>query len=278
MKHWKLWTLTCAVILLSLLVVIFVDSDKTSALGSIFAASSGFVAVIWFYNSLELQSVQLQEQQKQLEEQRVQFQLEFNNIRLEAKRSALLVAREILNDMENRVQSSLNGIGTINNLHVLFLNGLFSHINTITNEDNPKIVLDEIEKFAKVFGPARTFLYSFKEAATIILENENIPVTDDKDQPEWFVVIYEKYLQNRPFISKFLPNAQLLSMVMTSIKLEIITLASFAAMGLLNPNGLKDEAIQDMINFRNKDAKVTPKIVEKYLTSLSSEQKKKFGI
>ena len=207
MKHWKLWTLTCAVILLSLLVVIFVDSDKTSALGSIFAASSGFVAVIWFYNSLELQSVQLQEQQKQLEEQRVQFQLEFNNIRLEAKRSALLVAREILNDMENRVQSSLNGIGTINNLHVLFLNGLFSHINTITNEDNPKIVLDEIEKFAKVFGPARTFLYSFKEAATIILENENIPVTDDKDQPEWFVVIYEKYLQNRPFISKFLPNA-----------------------------------------------------------------------
>lgn len=85
MKHWKLWTLTCAVILLSLLVVIFVDSDKTSALGSIFAASSGFIAVIWFYNSLELQSVQLQEQQKQLEEQRVQFQLEFNNIRLEAK-------------------------------------------------------------------------------------------------------------------------------------------------------------------------------------------------
>ena len=65
---------------------------------------------------------------------------------------------------------------------------------------------------------------------------------------------------------------------MTSIKLEIITLASFAAMGLLNPNGLKDEAIQDMINFRNKDAKATPKIVEKYLTSLSSEQKEKFGI
>ncbi len=278
MKHWKSWALTFAVILLALLIAIFVEPDKTSALGSIFGASSGFIAAIWFYNSLQLQLVQLQEQQKQLEEQRAQFQLEFSNLRLEAKRSALLVAREILNDMENRVESSLNGIGTINNLHVLFLNGLAAHMNTIMDKDNPKIVLDEIEKFAKVLGPARTFLYSFKEAATIILENEGIPVIDDKGQPEWFVVTYKKHLQNRPFISRFLPNAQLLSMVMTSVKLEIITLASFAAMGLLNPNGLKDEAIQDIVNFRNKDAKATPKIVEKYLVTLSSEQKKKFRI
>ncbi len=94
MKHWKSWALTFAVILLALLIAIFVEPDKTSALGSIFGASSGFIAAIWFYNSLQLQLVQLQEQQKQLEEQRAQFQLEFSNLRLEAKRSALLVARE----------------------------------------------------------------------------------------------------------------------------------------------------------------------------------------
>lgn len=278
MKHWILWLLTFTIILLSFLVVAFVDTDKMSAIGAVFGAAGGFVAVIWFYNGLELQSVQIQEQQKQLTEQRAQFQLEFNNIKLEAKRNALLVAREILNDMENRVQISLDGIGTINNLHVLFLNGLLSHINTITSSERPKIVLDEIKEFAKVLGPARTFLYSFREAATIILENENIAITNSKDEPEWFVIGYEKYLQNRPFISRFLPVARLLSMVMTPVKLEIISIASFAAMGLLNPNLIEDEAIQDMVNFRNKDAKATPKIVEKYLSTLSSEQKKKFGI
>jgi short subunit fatty acids transporter len=48
-------------------------SNKISDYGSIFAA--GFVAVIWFYNGLQLQS-------KQLDEQREQFQLEFNNLKM----------------------------------------------------------------------------------------------------------------------------------------------------------------------------------------------------
>lgn len=273
MKQWKLWVLTVCVIFLALFIAIFICPDETSALGSILAAASGFVAVIWFYSSLQLQSIQLAEQ-------REQFKLEFDKLNKEAKRSSLLFARETLNDMERRVNEQLKGLGNIYDLPLIFLNNIFSYIKPIVESDDPRVVQNELIEAMKILIPAKTFLSSLKEAASIILENEDIKIIGDDNKPEWFIITYEKYLENRPFISRYLGTARLLSDFMARVKLELIEIAFTASAQLNSPsqNILTDKAIKDMIEFRKKNSSITPKIVERCLDSLTPEQKKRFGI
>ena len=81
----KSWILTVIVLSFAIIGIILfynknLNIDELSAFGSIFAAAGSFIAVIWFYNSLQQQNIQLNEQRKQ-------FQLEFNNLRLEIKRN-----------------------------------------------------------------------------------------------------------------------------------------------------------------------------------------------
>lgn len=261
MRNWKLWILTILILALTIVSVCLLSAEKVSQYGSVFAATGSFIAVIWFYNSLQLQSAQLEEQRKQ-------FQMEFANIRLEGKRNALLIAKDILNNMDIKVSESLKGIGTIENLPNLFLTNILRDIKPIIESDNPNVVLENINQCTKILGPARQFLLSIKEACTIILENEGIQVASSDSQPEWFVKTYYDLIKGRPFVSKYLPTAILLSDYMIPIKLECITLASLAVIGLISPGIVKEEGIKDMTDFKKNNNGFIPKIVDRYLETI----------
>ncbi|MDR3047113.1 MAG: hypothetical protein LBU51_05795 [Bacteroidales bacterium] len=115
-----------------------------------------------------------------------QFQLEFSNMHLESKRHKLLVVRDILNDIDKRVRESLKDVATLKtlpNMPDMFFN-ITLHIKVISENDNPNTVRQAIAQINKFLVPARTFLSGFKEAAILILEDENIYVIEDNGQPE----------------------------------------------------------------------------------------------
>ena len=118
-KMKKSWILTIVIFFIAVISIILfytkiINIDELSAFGSIFAAAGSLIAIVWFYNSLKQQSIQLNEQ-------RTQFQLEFNNLRLEGKRSVIAIAKTILDDMEAKVNISLKDIGKLEDLPTLFL-------------------------------------------------------------------------------------------------------------------------------------------------------------
>lgn len=259
----KYWILTAIILLLAIVSIILfytkrLSVEELSAFGSIFAAAGGFIAVIWFYNSLQQQTIQLKEQ-------RQQFQLEFNNLRLEGKRNVIALAKSMLKDMHTEVNEQLKDNGKIENLPALFLTKAFPLIAPITQSKNEETVLDAIEKFNSIFVPAKTFLSSLKEVGILFLENEGTPVISDKNQPEWFILTYQEKLENISFISTYMATAIQLAEIIVRIKLKVVFIATETALALINPTYMKeDEIFKDVKNYKEENSYL-PKIAEKWL-------------
>lgn len=272
MKNLTIWILSLLVLLFAIVGIIYLPSKSIEPYSSMFSAAGSFIAVIWFYNGLKLQSKQLEKQEEQIKKQSEQFQLEFNKLKLESKRNAILVAKDILNDMEPRVTSKLGG--EIETLPSLFLNFL-QYLKPITQSDDPEVVLNAVELMSKVLIPARIFLYAIREAGMCILENEGLTFKDPKaisGMPEYYIVAnYDKLLYT-PFISRHINTAKILADLMSYIDLEVVTHATFAALELKNQQSniktmITDEAIESMRKYNNKKIKPVP-IIEKYLQSI----------
>lgn len=265
MKNLTIWILSFLVLLLAIVGIVFLPSNSIESYGSMLSAAGSFIAVIWFYNGLKLQSKQIEKQEEQIKKQSEQFQLEFNKLKLESKRNALLVAKDILNDMEPRVTAKLGS--EIENLPNLFLNFL-QHLKPITESTDPEIVLNAVNLISKVLVPARIFLYAIREAGMCILENEGLTFKDPKaisGMPEYYIIANYEKLQYTPFISRHINTAKILSDLMSSIDLEVVTLAGLAALELKNQQSLiTNEAIESMRKYNDKKTKPIP-IIEKYL-------------
>lgn len=275
MKQITLWIITILIIGGSILTLCFMDSETASAAGSVFSAAGGFTAVVWFYSSLKLQSEQIKEQQLQIKEQRQQFQLEFDKIQQESKRASILLAKEILRDMEEKVEQQLQRQGaSIESLHILLLTNIHASIKTIIEEENITNLQNTLDKLNKLLIPARTFLQAFKYAASIILENKDIPVIDDNNRPEWFVITYEKNIQNIPFVSNYFGTASMLAHIMTTIKMEIIEMAQLAVIEATISGAIKEEGIKEMIQFYKENPQVTPKVVINIISNLKPKDEK----
>lgn len=262
-NSWVLWLLTGIILISAILGIILfyckiLNIDELSAFGSIFAAAGSFIAIIWFYNSLQQQNIQLNEQ-------RQQFQLEFNNLRLESKRSVIAIAKTILDDMETKVNNSLKDIGKLENLHTVFMAKAPSFMTPITESKNPEVVLDAIENFNSILLPARTFLSFMKDAGTLFLEHDGVAIINDDGEPEWFIDSYQKYLKDKPFISRYLPTAIILAEVMIRLKLKAILIAFETSAALINSHIMKEDAVlKDVSDFQEKN-NYLPKIAEKWL-------------
>ncbi len=68
----KSWLLTVIILILAITGIILFYKDilninELSAFGSIFAATGSLIAVVWFYNSLQQQAIQLKEQRQQFQ-------------------------------------------------------------------------------------------------------------------------------------------------------------------------------------------------------------------
>ncbi len=206
-----LWLLTIVFLLLPLPFCLYMPINELSAYGTVFATSAAFIAIVWFYNSLKLQS-------KQLDEQREQFLLQFQYMKKESKRNDLLMAKEILEKMEKDLNEKLKDIGTIDNLPSLFLRAMI-HLGPITKSKDPEIIIKEFENYNKILTPSKLFMDQLKQAAIIILENEEISIIKDENEPEWFYDTYQKYLIGKPFFSKYQGSASMLSGFMIKTKI-----------------------------------------------------------
>lgn len=262
-KMKKSWILTIVIFFIAVISIILfytkiINIDELSAFGSIFAAAGSLIAIVWFYNSLKQQSIQLNEQ-------RVQFQLEFNNLRLEAKRSVIAIVKTILDDMEIKVSNSLKDVGKLEDLPTLFLSKVIPYLKPISESKNYETVMDAITKCSLILTPARLFLSLMKDAGIIFLDNEGMAVIDDNGQPEWFIITYQEHLNNKPFISRYLPTAILLAEFMVKIDFKALSIAGETSMALMKPNCMKeDKILKDVLEYKEKN-NYLPKIAEEWL-------------
>ena len=265
----KSWILTVIVLSFAIIGIILfynknLNIDELSAFGSIFAAAGSFIAVIWFYNSLQQQNIQLNEQRKQ-------FQLEFNNLRLESKRSSIAIAKTILDDMEIKVNNSLKDFGKLEDLPTLFLSKAFSFMTPIIESKNLETVMTATENWNLIFTPARTFLSLLKEAGTLFLENDGISIINDNGRPEWFIITYQEQLKDKPFMSRYLPTAVMLAEFIARIKIDTIAVAGQTCLALLSPNCVKeDEILKEIQDFKEKN-NYLPQITEEWLSLKMSD-------
>ena len=202
------WLLTTLVILLPIALLQYIPSNTLLQYTDIYSTIVAFIAFIWFYQSLYLQRIQLQEQ-------REQFDLEFKQISQSVKREKISLAKSILEEMEKEAQECLEKINSetgmnidMNHLTNLFIEAL-KLSNNILESTEEQLVIDTGLKFNKYLNPIETILSGIKRAGIVVFgdeENINLNIS-----PEEFVSQYQDKLISFPFFSKHIKNVALLA-------------------------------------------------------------------
>lgn len=249
--------LTLLVISVTVLAIYHLDADTLSAYGSILAASGGFIAVIWFSASLWYQALQLKEQ-------RIQFQKEFDKSHEEGRRNALLLARDILNNAEDRAIGMNPEISSISELFPLYMN--FVEFKEIMESDDPTTVQHAVNSWMKKEGPAMAYMKGIKNAAQVYFTSIGETDIDYSHEPEKFVYIYGQLLWDLPYFDSLQGHASMLAEFMFQLEpgRKAVPLALFGAMAAHDlDNILKIESVrQDIKEHREKGYKI-PKIAER---------------
>lgn len=272
MKNLTLWGLTILILLVTGVACFIFCPNNISAYGSVFGAAAGFVAVIWFYSSLQQQNESIKLQTKQLDEQRQQFQAEFKILRQESKRSAILTAKEILIDAEEQIEKDLRDICSFNDFASQFVILLAQPMQTLfTNNDCDKVI-EAYGNFGKILLPAKRYLTGIKDAGFILLESEGILNVKTDIEPEWFIVINEDNLKKQVLISKNWSIISMLAHQLTILNIELTGLALSAAMLIKDSKMMKKaESIKLFLKYKDD----LPVIVQNYLKTVSSEDLEK---
>ena len=143
-----LYLLSVLVFLLAVVIVLTCPSEYSSAIGSIFGAAAGLLAVLWF-------SVGLYYQSRQLAEQREQSLENFRQLREDNRRNALLMVKDILGRAEERALRWNPGLSTLNDLTSHYVTGT-SEWPIILQSTEPTKVLEAGKKWITMTeGPAR---------------------------------------------------------------------------------------------------------------------------
>lgn len=107
--------LSILVVLLAIAATIYFPTEYFSALGSLFGAAAGMLAVIWFSASLYNQS-------QQLKEQRQHFLENFKQLREDNRRNSLVIVKDILNRSEEKALKSNPSLKDIGDLIIQYTN------------------------------------------------------------------------------------------------------------------------------------------------------------
>jgi hypothetical protein len=247
--------LSIIVILLAINAMIHLPSSDYSAVGSLFGAVGSLLAVIWFSASLFYQSIQLKEQ-------REQFLEEFKQLREDARRSALLLSKDILREAEERALRCNPELQSINDLTAYYLN--FSDLATALKSKDPNEVLEAVKRWLKREGPAIFLLRGIKQAAEIYFHSIAKKDIDYSKEPEEFVYIYGPWLWNLPYFEPYQAIATMLCEFMISIQpgRKSVILASSVAFMKSYPDIANKDAIFENIKKVRKDGKHLPAIAE----------------
>ena len=138
------WLLTILAVLIPILLIKFYSLQTILQYTERYSTIVAFIAFIWFYQSLYLQRIQLQEQ-------REQFNQEFQKMKNAERRENISLAKEILKEAEEEVQKQLEELNlgiSERQLMNLFVKALVLSKNILESE-NENFVSSEGLNFFK---------------------------------------------------------------------------------------------------------------------------------
>jgi hypothetical protein len=243
------------VVLLAIYAMTSLPPSDYSAVGSLFGAVGGILAVIWFSASLYYQSLQLTEQ-------RQQFLEEFKQLREDARRNALSFSKDILREAEERALRNNPELQSINDLVAYYLN--WSDMAVVLKSKDPIEVLEAVKRWIKREGPAIFLLRGIKQASEIYFNSIGKTDIDYSKEPEEFVLIYGTWLWKLPYFEPYQSVATMLCEFMIKIQpgRKAVLLASSVASMKSYPGIMKEDVILEEIKKFRKEGRHLPAIAE----------------
>ena len=247
--------LSIMVILLAVYAMTSLSPSDYSAVGSLFGAVGGILAVIWFSASLYYQSLQLTEQ-------RHQFLEEFKWLREDARRNALSLSKDILREAEERALRCNQELRSINDLTAYYLN--CSDLAIALNSKDPIEVIEAVKRWIKREGPAIFLLRGIKQASEIYFNSIGTTDIDFSKEPEEFVYIYGPRLWKLPYFEPYQSVTTMLCEIMITLQpgRKMVVLASSVALMKSSPNLMKEDMILEQIKKIRQEGKHLPAIAE----------------
>ncbi|MCP3900879.1 MAG: hypothetical protein GY707_14330 [Desulfobacteraceae bacterium] len=256
MKIREIVLLTFLISLIPFAIYFLSASQDIGDLGSLIGASSGMIAVIWFYRGLRLQSFQI-------EEQRIQFSKQHHIQYQDSSLTFLLNASERIEKSYKELSIALN-LSDSKQLSTTYLDSMKYYKEALESTD-PNVVISNIEEWMKIEGPCVKFMSSVKDIIT--LHKRRLGIADDGDEKDVadYVFINSSHLLQQPFMSYYQVTVKLLSEQMSVLTpgRKALVLASITAMALLAPEGImkKDKIIEQIETGRSQKRPI-PKICE----------------
>lgn len=236
------------VIVIAMAMIVFLKDEKLSAIGSVLGGVGSILAAIWFTASLFYQS-------QQLKEQKEQFIQNFSYIHEEARRNALIFARDVLKDSEKLAMSNLPGAEAIGKLPTKYMLSM-SYYKELLESSDPHAVTDAFHEWVQLENAAVSFLRGLKSAAEIYFRATNITDIDYSIEPDEFVFIYGPRFRNLPYFDAYSGPANLLTeyMIRLTPGRKTAMLAGLLAMALIQPPKLfhHDKLHADIEEHRKK--------------------------
>ena len=260
MKKYRLLILiTIAVVAAGFNVLIHFSDTKASSIGSVVGGFGGILAVVWFFAALKSQS-------EQLENQKDQFLAEFQTLREESRRNALMFARDVLKDAEGKALKQNPKLNAITDLFASYTD--LSSLGVILKSSDPHEVLEQFLVWMKIEGPAIIMMRGIKSASEIYFRAIGLKDIDYSKESEEFVFIYSPHIEKLPYFDTYLGAVRLLTEIMMTFQQgrKAAWLAYQVALAKTSPmEGLmKEEKIREEIETRRASRLSIPRIAEDF--------------
>lgn len=256
-KYWLLILITIAVVVAGVCVLLCASDTKASTIGSVAGACGGILAVVWFLAALKSQS-------KQLENQKNQFLAEIQTLREGARRDALMFARDILKDAEEKALKQNPRLNSIADLSANYMD--FSSLGVILKSSDPHEVLEQFKVWMNIEGPAITMMRGIKSAAEIYFRAMDLKDIDYSKEPEDFVFIYSPHIEKLPYFDTYIGSLRLLTDFMSRLQpgRKAASLACQVALAKASEIPMKEDKIREEIKTSRASKLHIPKIAEDF--------------
>lgn len=257
-EHPLLTLLSVLIVLVAVGAFVCLPSGEYSAVGSLLAGVGSLLAVIWFSAGLFYQS-------RQLKEQREQFLVQFNQLREDARRSALTFARDIMREAEEKALKQSPSLKSINDLTMVYVLEPWE-LKVLLESKDPREVQKAAQSwFSNREGPSATLLRGIKDAAEIYFRSVGRSDIDYTKEADEFVYIYGPLLWKLPYFEAYATVATLLSGFMITLQpgRKAAVLAASVAMLKASPAGWvnRDKVLENAKQHRQANLPI-PAIAE----------------
>ena len=256
-KYWLLIIITIVVTAVGFSVLIYFSDTKASTIGSVVGAFGSVLAFVWFFAALKSQS-------EQLESQKNQFFAEFQTLREGARRDALMFARDVLKNAEEKALKQNPELNTISDLFTNYMD--LSSLGIILKSIDPYEVLEQTKVWMKIEGPAIMMMRGIKSAAEIYFQAIGLKDIDYSKEPEDFIFIYSPHIEKLPYFDTYIGYLHLLTSFMVKLQpgRNAALLAWQVASAKTYPKLMKEDKIRKEIESRRASGLSIPKIAEDF--------------